>query len=186
MKPQKIRWHHGPTLGTVILIVIAIGATSAAVLEYRNLAPAVKYAQNASNRIDELSKQNSDLSQQLADLRTVNQLAAKTPPAEVVLKEYSSSNLSLLYPEDFTFVKAAGSFPALTIKKDDQSRVEIFRARDFPGGKRTLPAGVVASKIGSLDNDKVAPYDVWIYYGAADETVKAELDKIAASIKVIK
>ncbi len=202
MKPSRMGWHHGLALGTVILIVVAIGAIAAAVLEYRNLAPAVKYAQNASNRIDELSKQNSDLSQQLTDLRTVNQLAAKSPPADIVLDTYTSPNLSLQYPDGYTVVKATASFPALTIKSD-KGRLEIFRMKDFPGGIR--PAGCGATAMGMSDEDidkycpkdmlttgiddtnsKVFPYNVWLYYNYADQQTKAIFDQIVASIKVIK
>jgi hypothetical protein len=166
---------------------------------------AVDYAQALADRLTEAQKQNADLSGEVMDLKTLQALSKKAiapleVPVDIVWDTYSSPNLSLQYPDGYAVVKATNAFPALTIKSD-AGRIEIFRAKDFPGGDRSFGLKDPIVTQSETDNNipkefktamtsptdsKVQPYSVWIYYGAGDDATKAVLDQAAASIKVAK
>jgi hypothetical protein len=201
MKPSRMGMHHGLTLGTIILFVVVAGSLTFAGLEYKKADSASAAAQSAVIKLAQSAAQNVDLAQRLKDNEALNALAAKAPPKEIFLKTYSSPNLSLDYPEDFTIVKATNDFPVLTIN-NKIGGVLIFRSKDFsnpvPQDYSIIDkamAGtnfygdnftVAKTTISVPDNPKAAPYDVWTVNGINDAAAKAVLDKIVASIKVIK
>jgi|GEM_PF-4165911 len=202
---QKNHSHHGLATIAIILLFLTVGCLAAATLMSEKTSAVMTYAQNLAVRLAESQKQNADLVDQLTNFKTLQALAKKVMappavPADMVWDAYASPNLTLQYPDGYAVVKATNAFPALTIKSD-KGRIEIFRAKDFPGGDRVfgLKDPIVTQdeidnnipkefKTASLapENSKVQPYSVWIYYGTGDETTKAILDQAVGTIKVAK
>lgn len=198
MKPSRIGMHHGLTLGTIILVLVAVGSLAAVTLEYWKMNAAITSANDANSKLAKAMTQNDDLAQRLKAAETINALSVKNSPKEIVLKEYTSSNLSLNYPVDYTVEKATNNFPVLTIKSD-KGRIEIFRMKDFFGGERTVVGsedteGDVDGSapkeqllVGTdLADSRIQPYNAWLYYETSDDEAKTALEKIAASVKVLR
>jgi hypothetical protein len=194
--------HHGLATVTLILLFLTIGCVAATALMSQKTKSAVDYAGALATQLGHLQKQNADLSEELANLKTLQILSKKTIAptvdfSDIVWKTYASPNISIQYPSDYTVVKATSDYPALSIKSD-KGHIEIFRMKDW--GER--PFGFQAAdpsqhlidiyipkeylSASSHDNQKVEPYSVWVYYGAGDETTKAVLDQAVSTIKVIK
>lgn len=107
------------------------------------------------------------------------------------LETYSSEKYSFQYPNGYSVTIPTQSFPAFTIEKARNKRVEIFQMNDFgdrPWGfegtetqeeidgyvpKETLTVGSSAKQ-----------YDVWLYYSENDSQTKNELKAIFDSIVV--
>jgi hypothetical protein len=181
----------------LLILLVAAGSISLAALAYQKMNFAVSYAADVQSRLGASQARADDLAEQVKELQTLNELQGKAD--ETVWKEYSSPNITVDYPEDATVVKATADFPALTIKTA-AGKVEIFRMKDFPGGKRDAScAGCMGWSEAELDaaypretktavgsNTTSIPYDVWIYYGHDDAAAKALMDKIVASIRINK
>ena len=196
---------HGLATAVLILVFLTLGCLAAATLMSEKVNTVVGYAQGLAARLGAAQQQNADLRGQLADIKTMQELATKVMappvvPSSLVWNTYTSPNLSLQYPDGYTVVKATNSFPALTIK-GDQGRIEIFRMKDFPGGDRSF--GLANINVGQSDLDQNIPkefksaapdpsvpngqpYSVWVYYGTGDAATKAVLDQMVGSIKVVK
>ena len=203
--PVTHRSHHGLIAIAVILIFLTIGCLAAALLMGEKTKAVTDYAQALADRLTEAQKQNADLSDEVMDFKTLQALSKKAiapaqVPIDIVWDTYSSPNLSLQYPDGYAIVKATNAFPALTIKSD-KGRVEIFRAKDFPGGDRSFGLKDPIVTQNEIDNNitkefktamtsptdsKVQPYSVWIYYSAGDDATTAVLDQAAGTIKVAK
>ncbi len=204
--PAAERSHHGLAAVTIILLFLTVGCLAAATLISTKMKTVQIYAQTLAAQLGEAQQRNSDLTDQLTTIKTLQDLAKRvalptsTPaPANVAWDTYASPNISLQYPDGYTVTKATSAFPALTIKSQ-QGRIEIFRMKDFPGGDR--PFGFEDANVTQADLDnyipkefktapnpadpKVAPYNVWVYYGTGDTATKALLDQAAATIKVVK
>jgi len=107
------------------------------------------------------------------------------PSNQSNLKTYSSEKYSFVYPKKYIITLPNQSFPALTVEKAKNARVEIFQMNDFgdrPWGfegtesqeeidsyspKETLTVGI--------DDKK---YNVWLYYSDNDNQTKEELKAI--------
>jgi hypothetical protein len=200
----KTGTHHGLATVTLILLFLTIGCVAAAALMSEKTKTLVDYASSLATQLDRSQKQSADLTEEVANLKTLQILSKKVispavPPIDIVWKTYSSPNISIQYPDSYTVVKATSSFPALTIKSD-KGRIEIFRMKDFPGGDRPFGFEDASVSQGELDNyipkefksaanstdSKVTPYSVWIFYGTGDEETKAVLDQAVSTIKVTK
>jgi len=203
--PVRHQTHHGLIAIAVILIFLTIGCLAAALLMSEKTTAAVGYAQALADRLTEAQRQNADLSNEVMDFKTLQALSKKAiapaqVPIDIVWDTYSSPNLSLQYPDGDAVVKATNAFPVLTIKSD-KGRIEIFRAKDFPGGDRPFGLKDPIVTQNEIDNNipkefktamtsptdsKVQPYSVWIYYNAGDAATKAVLDQAVGTIKVAK
>jgi len=202
----KEQAHHGLAAVTIILLFLTVGCLAAATLISAKMKTVQAYAQTLAAQLGDAQQRNSDLTDQLTTIKTLQDLAkrvavpASTPaPANIVWDTYASPNISLQYPDGYSVVKASSAFPALTIKSG-QGRIEIFRMKDFPGGDRPFGFEDASGTQADLDNyvpkefktasnsadPKIAPYNVWIFYGTGDEATKALLDQAVASIKVTK
>jgi len=204
--PVRHRSHHGLLAIAIILVFLTVGCLAAALLMGEKTITITDYAQNLAARLNDSQKQNADLSDEVMNLKTLQELAKKVMappavPADIVWDTYASPNLTLQYPDGYTVVKATAAFPALTIKSDKGS-IEIFRMKDFPQGVRYPACGGSAMSMSDAEidvncpkdilttnidytNSSVFPYNVWVYHGNDTQT-KAVLDEIVASIKVIK
>jgi hypothetical protein len=196
---------HGLATVTIILLFLTVGCLAAATLVSEKMKTVEINAQTLAAQLDDSRAQNADLAEEVTNFKTLQALEKKVMapaavPADTVWDTYASPNLSLQYPDGYAVVKATAAFPALTIK-GDKGRIEIFRMKDFPGGDR--PLGFEDATVSQTDldgfipkefksaapdpaNPKIAPYNVWIYYGAGDDATKAVLDQAASTIKVVK
>jgi len=196
--------HHGLVAVTMILIFLTVGCLAAATLISAKMKTVQAYAQTLAAQLGDAQQRNSDLTDQLTTIKTLQALAKKVAlpasvPSNTVWDTYASPNISLQYPDGYSVVKATAAFPVLAIKSD-RGMIEIFRMKDFPGGDR--PFGFADANVtqAELDNyipkefksapnpadPKIVPYSVWVYYTAGDEAAKAVLDQAVASIKVVK
>ena len=192
MRPARQR---GYPPFALILLFVAVAGITAAVLSFQKMSVAVAYADRAGAQLSDAKILASDLRTKVADLETLQTLAAKKQeplaisPDQTWL-EYSSKNIALQYPSGFTLQKATSAFPALTIS-GPEGKIEIFRMADF-GGKRPVGSGndVLPKEsllVGTAPEDsRIQPYDAWLYYDAGDDAAKAELEAIAASVKALK
>ncbi|MCF6276398.1 MAG: hypothetical protein L3J07_00970 [Candidatus Magasanikbacteria bacterium] len=107
------------------------------------------------------------------------------------METYSSEKYSFNYPNSYTVTLVTQSFPALTVEKAGNKRVEIFQMKDFgdrPWGFEGTETqedidGYVPKKtltVGSGDNQ----YEVWLYYSENDSQTKKEVKAIFDSIVV--
>ena len=203
--PAKNRSHHGLAAITVILVFLTAGCLAAVTLVSEKMKTVEVYAQDVAAQLGESQQRNSDLTDQLTTIKTLQALAkraampAAAPPVDVVWATYSSSNITVQYPAGYIAVKATSAFPVLTLKGGN-GRIEIFRMKDFPNGER--PFGIKSADVTQADIDnyipkelrsatnqadpKVVPYSVWVYYGSGDDAAKAVLDQAVASLKVTK
>lgn len=107
------------------------------------------------------------------------------------LREYSGSKYSFTYPQDYVVTPERNDFKALTIKKTENARLEIFQMKDF--GDR--PLGFDGTET-QADIDGYIPketltvgsgdkkYDVWLFYSANDAAIKEDLRQIFESIRL--
>jgi hypothetical protein len=202
--PVKDQSHHGMAAVTIILLFLTVGCLAAATLISEKMKTVEVYAQTLAAQLGEAQQQNSDLTDQLTTVKTLQALAKKiampvTPPVDTIWDTYASPNISLQYPDGYAVIKATSAFPVLTIKSE-QGRIEIFRMKDFPNGDR--PFGFADANVTQADLDnyipkefksapnpadpKIVPYSVWVYYGTGDEAAKAVLDQAVGTIKVAK
>lgn len=126
-----------------------------------------------------------------SSIKTKTNLATNQPTIESNKKTYSSEEYSLKYPQGYTVTMATQSFPALTIEKARNKRVEIFQMEDFGdrpwgfGGTETQEEidGYVPKETLSVGTgDK--KYDVWLFYSKNDTQTKKELETLVNSIIV--
>jgi hypothetical protein len=109
------------------------------------------------------------------------------------LETYSSEKYSFKYPSGYSITEPDQSFPALTVKKADNKRMEIFQLKDFPRNDRPLGfsgeeteeevdgyAYKESLTVGPSDN----PYNVWLFYSQDDTQTQKELKAILGSIVV--
>jgi hypothetical protein len=114
---------------------------------------------------------------------------AENPNVESVTT-YSNEQYSLDYPQGYTVIQATESFPALTIKKSDNQRLEIFKMSDFgdrPFGfegnetEQEIDGYVPKESLTIGSDDK--KFDVWLFYPTGNEDAKNELQQILESIE---
>lgn len=120
----------------------------------------------------------------------------QAPPAEPLPTQsdweiYSSEEYSFSYPNGYAITLPTQSFPALTVEKARNKRVEIFQMEDF--GDR--PWGFDGTET-QEDIDGYVPketltvgggskqYDVWLFYSENDTRVRDETRAIFESIVV--
>lgn len=99
-----------------------------------------------------------------------------------LINSYSSEflpGLSLKYPKNYSVQDYSKSFKVLSVSKDNEHRLEIFRPNDF--GPRAEPADVKEKFILGPKND---PYYVWLFYPNNDTQSQSELHQIFNSIKI--
>ena len=118
-------------------------------------------------------------------------IETEIPPTESNLKIYSTETYSFSYPIEYTITLPTQSFPALTIEKARNQRVEIFQMKDF--GRR--PWGFSGDE-SQEDIDGYVPketltvgsgdtqFDVWLFYSENDSQTKEELIAIFDSILI--
>jgi hypothetical protein len=180
--------------GVFLLALVAVASLAACAFALEKLGAALAYAEEARMTVAKTSEENAELKGRMTDLKTIEELSKKSAPPAIpsglTWKEYSSKNLTLMYPETFEVVKATASFPALSIKSD-KGRVEIFRMNDFGGSRKVgtgdegLPKEAMIAGV-PLEQSAIQPYDVWIYHAPGDEQSKAVFSAIANSIKAVK
>lgn len=115
----------------------------------------------------------------------------ETTPTQIIFVTFSSEKYSFQIPAGYTITPPTTSFPALTLEKERNKRLEIFQMEDF--GRR--PIGFTGEEsqeevdgylpketltVGSGDKE----YDVWIYYSENDAQTQAELKAIYNSITI--
>jgi len=196
---------HGLATVTIILLFLTVGCLAAATLVSEKMKTVEINAQTLAAQLDDSRAQNADLAEEVTNFKTLQALEKKVMappvvPADIVWDTYASPNLALQYPDGYAVVKATNAFPVLSIKSDKGGML-IFRAKDI--SQSTLPDGIMGTAVlGSGFNDdgfsmertiihsaidpKVAPYNVWIYYGTGDDATKAVLDQAVGTIKVTK
>jgi len=199
IKTMPMAKHHGLLVGNIILVFLVIGCLSAAFLMSEKMKTAVFFANDAAARLAASEKDKSELEEQLRNIKVLNNLANKiTVPvassSEIIWNTYESPNLLFKYPEGYTVTKEK-SIPFFTIK-GEKGRIEIFRMKDFgdrPFGfedgdmtRAEFDQYVPQKMITTPANQKVEPYNVWIFYGIDDSATKALLEEVVSSIKVIK
>ena len=99
-----------------------------------------------------------------------------------LINSYSSEflpGLSLKYPKNYSVQDYSKSFKVLSVSKDSERRLEIFRPNDF--GPRAEPADVKEKFILGSKND---PYYVWLFYPNNDIQSQSESHQIFNSIKI--
>lgn len=190
-----------PLPGVIAFSLLTIGAVAAAAFAFHRLGTAVAYADAVRAEAAVMRDENAVLRQRMKDYDTLAALERKAAASKISPFQtadwiaYSSSNLSLKYPEGFEAVKATSAFPGLVIKGKG-GRVEIFRARDFEENRigKIEPQDTQAELderfpkqmafAGSKSDSRIAPYNVWVYYAAGDTETKELLDAIVSSIEV--
>jgi hypothetical protein len=118
-------------------------------------------------------------------------IVTKPPSTQSGLETYSSEIFSFNYPNGYAITLPTQSFPALTIEKARNERVEIFQMKDFGNrpwgfsGSETqedidgyLPKETLTVGIGEKQ------YDVWLFYSESDSQIKEELKVIFDSIVI--
>jgi hypothetical protein len=194
---RKENGRDGMVFSSTVLLLVAAGCAVLTVLFYQKMNFASRLRDMAEARLAETEAKVNELSERINDLSALDSL--RQLEAAVIWKEYASPNLTLAYPAGYSVDKASASFPGLTIKNAD-SRIEIFRKKDFPGGERPLGLRAADASEAELDDylpktqtttvlgpdSRIQPYDVWIFYRTGDEAAKATLERVAASIKVLK
>ena len=99
-----------------------------------------------------------------------------------LINSYSSEflpGLSLKYPKNYSVQDYSKSFKVLSVSKDSERRLEIFRPNDF--GPRAEPADVKEKFFLGSKND---PYYVWLFYPNNDIQSQSESHQIFNSIKI--
>ncbi len=179
----------------MILLIVAVAGITVAVLSFRRMSDALAYSDRSSAELSVVRAQAAELKNRLTDMQTLQTLASKDAAPPVIIPDgawqtYSSPNLTLRYPPDFSVTKATASFPALTIS-NAAGRIEIFRMNDFDGergvgtGEGKLPKETLM--VGTdLADSRIQPYDAWLYYRADDAATKSSLEAIAASVKALR
>lgn len=117
----------------------------------------------------------------------------ETASNQIGWKEYTNEVLAFTYPPEYSITEPGpGTLNAITVAKANTKRLEIFQLKNFPDGDR--PWGF-ETEMTQEDLDGYVPkeflkitvgkeiYDVWLYYSAADTETKAELHRIADSLK---
>jgi len=116
-------------------------------------------------------------------------------PIQTNLETYSSNDYSFTYPSDYTITLPSQSFPALTVKKANNMKLELFQISDFPGGDR--PVGFTGTETqeevdGYASKELLTvgtgnrKYDVFLYYSESDSQTQDELKRIFESISIKK
>jgi hypothetical protein len=116
-------------------------------------------------------------------------------------KKYSSANYYFNYPRHYE-VSATGEGKTyiLTVYKNDSSKLEIFKADEYPGDRAAFGfTGMESSEEAEEYVEGVkkksakeyltigegqGKYDVWLYYQEGDEETKNELKEIFNSIQI--
>lgn len=117
------------------------------------------------------------------------------------LRSFSSEKYSFQYPPEYSVIEVGeGKTYILTVSKDEKSKLEIFKADEYPGDRAAFGftghetaeqaeeyvEGVEARnpkeylKIGEINDS----HDVWLYYEKGDDETKKELKEIFETIKV--
>lgn len=118
-------------------------------------------------------------------------IATQPPSIQSGLETYSSEKYSFNYPNGYAVTLATQSFPALTVEKTRNKRVEIFQMKDFgdrPWGfegtetQEEIDGYVPKEQLTVGAGDK--KYDVWLYYSENDSQTKKEVKAIFDSIVV--
>jgi len=191
MRPVRGR---GYSPFAILMLFAAVIGITVATLSFKRMSEAIIFADKTSDALAAAISHAVDLEGRVTDLETLQTLASKKIEPLAVSPDqtwltYSSKNLTLRYPASFEIVKASEDFPALAIK-GAAARIEIFRMKDF-GSKRVVEEGAELPKesllVGAAPEDsRIQPFDAWLYYGAGDETAKATLEAVAASVTAIK
>ena len=101
-----------------------------------------------------------------------------------LINSYSSEflpGLSFKYPKNYSAQDYSKSFKVLSVSKDSERRLEIFRPNDF--GPRADPADIKEKFTLGPKND---PYYVWLFYpnNDAQSQSQSELHQIFNGIKI--
>lgn len=115
-------------------------------------------------------------------LNSRDKLEVARPIPRKLINNYSSEflpGLSLKYPKNYSVQDYSKYFKVLTVSKDSERRLEIFRPNDF--GPRTEPADIKEKySLGPKNN----PYSVWLFYPENDSQTQSELHQIYNSLKI--
>lgn len=113
------------------------------------------------------------------------------PSIQSDLETYSSEKYSFNYPNGYTITLPTQSFPALTIEKARNKRMEIFQMKDFGDRPWGFSGGETEEEIdGYVPKETLTvgsgdkQYDVWLFYSENDSQTKKELNAIFDSIVI--
>jgi hypothetical protein len=104
---------------------------------------------------------------------------------------FSSDTYSFKYPKDYTITLPTVSFPALTVEKARNKRMEIFQMKDFgdrpfgfSGGESQEDIDGYVPKESLTVGSGEKQYNVWLFYSENDSQTIEELTAIYESIVI--
>lgn len=124
-------------------------------------------------------------------LKEKNSSSVELSETSTDLELFESENYTFNYPKGYSVILPTESFPALTLEKAPNQKLEIFQIEDFGDRPWGFSGTETQEEVDSympketltVENvDK--QYDVWLYYSENDIQTQAELKFIFDSIVI--
>ncbi len=124
------------------------------------------------------------------------------PKAEAIPKSwktYSTPEYEFQYPANYTIQKPLENFPSLILSGPQGKLLELFKPADFEErplgltGEDTQAGidGYVPKETRKVASEEIMPgpahssaYEIWLFWPKGNETIKAEVQKIANTIRI--